>query len=314
MPFNQKLQKFNAKINTVTIGSGDKTVTIGGDSTYPFYSFDAPSENTPKIGVEISDMSLENIVSEGIKAYYDGASTIGEMAKKAAAMEGADFVALILEGGDPNGVNKSVDELIAVVKDVADSIDTPLVVEGCKNVEKDAELLPKVAEALQGRNVLILSEKEENYKAIGAAAGLAYDQIVGAESAVDINLAKQLNVVTTQLGVNAQKIVMNIGSAAAGYGYEYVVSTMDRIKGAALSQNDNMLQMPIITPVSAETWGVKEATASEADMPEWGPEEERGIDMEVMTAAADLAAGSDAVILRHPEAVAAISRMIKALA
>ena len=304
MPFNQKLQKFNAKINTVTIGSGDKTVTIGGDSTYPFYSFDAPSENTPKIGVEISDMGLENVVSEGIKAYYDGASTIGEMAKKAAAMEGADFVALILEGGDPNGVNKSVDELI----------DAPLVVEGCKNVEKDAELLPKVAEALQGRNVLILSEKEENYKAIGAAAGLAYDQIVGAESAVDINLAKQLNVVTTQLGVNAQKIVMNIGSAAAGYGYEYVVSTMDRIKGAALSQNDNMLQMPIITPVSAETWGVKEATASEADMPEWGPEEERGIDMEVMTAAADLAAGSDAVILRHPEAVATISRMIKALA
>ena len=304
MPFNQKLQKFNAKINTVTIGSGDKTVTIGGDSTYPFYSFDAPSENTPKIGVEISDMGLENIVSEGIKAYYDGASTIGEMAKKAAAME----------GGDPNGVNKSVDELIAVVKEVADAIDAPLVVEGCKNVEKDAELLPKVAEALQGRNVLILSEKEENYKAIGAAAGLAYDQIVGAESAVDINLAKQLNVVTTQLGVNAQKIVMNIGSAAAGYGYEYVVSTMDRIKGAALSQNDNMLQMPIITPVSAETWGVKEATASEKDMPEWGPEEERGIDMEVMTDAAELAAGSDAVILRHPEAVAAISRMIKALA
>ena len=259
-------------------------------------------------------MGLENIVSEGIKAYYEGATTVGEMAKKAAAMEGADFVALILEGGDPNGVNKSVDELIAVVKEVADAIDAPLVVEGCKNVEKDAELLPKVAEALQGRNVLILSEKEENYKAIGAAAGLAYDQIVGAESAVDINLAKQLNVVTTQLGVNAQKIVMNIGSAAAGYGYEYVVSTMDRIKGAALSQNDNMLQMPIITPVSAETWGVKEATASEKDMPEWGPEEERGIDMEVMTAAADLAAGSDAVILRHPEAVAAISRMIKALA
>ena len=313
MPFNQKPQKFNAKINSVTIGSGDKTVTFGGDSTFPFYTFDAPSENRPKVGVEISDMGLDEF-SDGIKAYYEGAATMGEIAKKAAAMEGADFVALILEGGDPNGVNKSVDELIAVVKDVADSIDAPLVVEGCKNVEKDAELLPKVAEALQGRNVLILSEKEENYKAIGAAAGLAYDQIVGAESAVDINLAKQLNVVTTQLGVNAQKIVMNIGSAAAGYGYEYVVSTMDRIKGAALSQNDNMLQMPIITPVSAETWGVKEATASEADMPEWGPEEERGIDMEVMTAAADLAAGSDAVILRHPEAVAAISRMIKALA
>lgn len=313
MPFNQKPQKFNAKINTVTIGSGDKTVTIGGDSTFPFYSFDAPSENTPKIGVEISDLGLDEF-APGIRAYYEGAATMGEIAKKAAAMEGADFVALILDGGDPNGENKSIDELIAVVKEVAEAVDCPLVVEGCKNVEKDAELLPKVAEVLQGRNVLILSEKEENYKAIGAAAGLAYDQIVGAESAVDINLAKQLNVVTTQLGVNAQKIVMNIGSAAVGYGYEYVVSTMDRIKGAALSQNDNMLQMPIITPVSAETWGVKEAMASEADMPEWGSQDERGIDMEIMTAAADLAAGSDAVILRHPKSVETISKLIKALA
>lgn len=313
MPFNHKPQKFNAKINTVTIGSGDKTVTIGGDSTFPFYTFDAPAENTAKVGVEISDMGLEAF-SAGIKAYYEGAETMADIAKKAAAMEGADFLALTLEGGDPNGANKSIDELIAVVKEVADAVDCPLVVEGCKNVEKDAELLPKVAEVLQGRNVLILSEKEENYKAIGAAAGLAYDQIVGAESAVDINLAKQLNVVTTQLGVNAQKIVMNVGSAAVGYGYEYVVSTMDRIKGAALSQNDNMLQMPIITPVSAETWGVKEAMASEADMPEWGSQEERGIDMEIMTAAADLAAGSDAVILRHPQSVATISKMIKALA
>ena len=138
MPFNQKPQKFNAKINAVTIGSGDKTVTIGGDCTFPFYSFDAESENCPKIGVEISDMGLEG-VSEGIKAYYEGATTMADIAKKAAAMEGADFVALILEGGDPNGVNKSIDELIAVVKEVADAVDCPLVVEGCKNVEKDAE-------------------------------------------------------------------------------------------------------------------------------------------------------------------------------
>ena len=312
MPFNQKPQKFNAKINTVTVGTGDKAVTIGGNSTFPFYTFDAPTENRPKIGVEITDLGLDDF-APGIKAYYEGCTTMADIAKKAAAMEGGDFVVLNLDGGDPNGVNKSTEELIAVVKEVAEAIDCPLVVEGCKNVEKDAELLPKVAEALQGRNVIVMSEKEENYKAIGAAAGLAYNQIVGAESADDINLAKQLNVVTTQLGVDAKKIVMNIGSAAAGYGYEYVVSTMDRIKGAALSQNDNMLQMPIITPVSSETWGVKESVATEEDMPEWGSEDERGINMEVMTAAADLAAGSDAVILRHPESIKTISKMIKAL-
>ena len=303
MPFNQKPQKFNANINTVEIGCGDKAIKLGGECTFPFYTFDAPMENAPKVGVEISDMGLANI--PGIQAYYAGAESMADIAKKAEAMEGADFVCLRLEGGDPNGENKSVEELIAIVKEVAEAVTCPLVVEGCKNVEKDSELLPKVAEALQGKNALVLSAREENYKAVGAAAGLAYNQKVGAESAVDINLAKQLNVVMTQLGVKAQDIVMNVGSAAVGYGFEYVVS--------ALSQNDNMLQMPIITTVADESWSVKEAMASEEDMPEWGALEDRGISMEVQTAAAVLASGSDAVILKHPQSVATISKMIKEL-
>lgn len=311
MPFNRKPQKFNASIKEVTIGCGEKAITLGGESVFPFYTFDGEMKNAPKVGVEISDMGMPEVA--GIKAYYEGCTTMGEIAKKAAEMEGADFVCLRLEGGDPNGANKSVEELVAIVKEVAEAIDMPLVVEGCKNVEKDSELLAKVAEALQGKNALILSAREENYKAVGAAAGLAYDQKVGAESAVDINLAKQLNVVTTQLGVKPESIVMNVGSAAVGYGYEYVVSTMDRIKAAALAQGDAMLQMPIITPVSSETWNVKESMASEEDMPEWGPVEERGISMEIMTASADLAAGSDAVILMHPQSVATISKMIKEL-
>lgn len=311
MPFNRKPQKFNASIKEVTIGCGEKAVTLGGESVFPFYTFDGDMKNAPKVGVEISDMGIPEVA--GLKAYYEGCTTMGEIAKKASEMEGADFVCLRLEGGDPNGANKSVEELVAVVKEVADAIDVPLAVEGSKNVEKDSELLTKVAEALQGKNALILSAREENYKAVGAAAGLAYGQKVGAESAVDINLAKQLNVVTTQLGVKAENIVMNVGTATAGYGYEYVVSTMDRIKAAALSQGDAMLQMPIVTPVSSETWAVKESMASEEDMPEWGPVEERGISMEIMTASADLACGSDAVILMHPQSVATISKMIKEL-
>ena len=107
---------------------------------------------------------------------------------------------------------------------------------------------------------------------------------------------------------------MNVGSAAAGYGFEYVVSTMDRVKAAALSQGDAMLQMPIITPVASECWNVKESTASEADIPEWGPAEERGIKMEIVTASAVLASGSNAVLLKHPTSVATIAKMIKALA
>jgi acetyl-CoA decarbonylase/synthase complex subunit delta len=192
-------------------------------------------------------------------------------------------------------------------------VDKPLVVAGCKIVDKDAEIFSKVSEALQGKNILVLSAKEENYKGVAAGAGLAYGQKVGAESAVDINLAKQLNVLITQMGVSGQNVAMNIGSAAAGYGFEYVVSTLERVKAAALSQNDNTLQMPIITPVGTETWGVKESTSPESESPEWGDAEERGVDMEVETAAACLAYGSDAVILKHPDSIHTVAQLIAAL-
>lgn len=310
MSFVPKKQTYNARINEVVLGVGEKAVTIGGQNVLAFHTFDAEIANAPKIGVELTDAGMDMCTMPGEQKFYEGCATVADMAKRAAAMEGASFICLHLEGADPNGENKSVDECVALAKSVADATDMPLVIMGCKNIEKDTELFNKIAEALSGKNILVLSARDENYKAIGAGAGLAYGQKVGADSAVDINLAKQLNTVMTQLGVNAQSIVMNIGSAAAGYGFEYVASTLDRVKDAALSQSDAMLQMPIITPVSADTWGVKESIMPEADMPEWGSQEERGIEMEIVTAAAVLASGSDAVIMRHPEAIRTIAAMI----
>ena len=312
MPFTAKSGKFNASINTVEFGTGDKAVKIGGENVFPLYSFDAAIENAPKVGIEITDFGMEH-EPECIKKYYEGCATLADMARKAASMEGVDFLSFRMEGGDPNGANKSTEELIGELKEIADAVDLPLVVCGCKNFEKDAELFSKAAEALNGKNAVILSAKEENYKTVGAAAGLAYKQIVGAESAVDINLAKQLNVLISQLGVDSKSVVMNVGSAAVGYGFEYVISTMDRVKAAALQQGDANLQMPIITPVASEAWGVKEAMASETDAPEWGSQEERGIDMEVETAMAVIAAGSNAVILKHPESIKIISGLMKEL-
>lgn len=312
MPFTAKSGKFNAKINAVEIGTGDKAIKIGGENVLPFYTFDDAIENAPKVGIEITDGGVA-AEPECIQKCYEGCASVVDMAKKAASFEGVDFLSVRLEGGDPNGQNKPTEELIQLVKDIADAVDVPLVICGSKNVEKDSELLDKAAAALEGRNALILAAKEENYKTIGASAGLAYKQVVGAESAVDINLAKQLNVLLTQLGVDGKSVVMNVGTAAAGYGFEYVVSTMDRIKAAALQQGDVTLQMPIITPVASEVWGVKEAMASEADMPEWGCQEERGIDMEIETAAAVLASGSNAVILRHPESVKTIKTLVSEL-
>lgn len=313
MSFVPKTQAFNAKINTVTLGTGGKAVTLGGQNVLPFYSFDAEITNAPKIGVEITDAGMEMCNMPGLQEFYAGCETVADMAKRAEQMEGASFVCLHLEGADPNGENKSVDECVELAKSVADATALPIVVMGCKNIEKDTELFNKIAEALAGKNILVLSARDENYKNVGASAGLAYNQKVGAESAVDINLAKQLNTVMTQLGVSAQNIVMNAGSAAAGYGYEYVATTLDRIKDAALKQADAMLQMPIMTPVSPDTWGVKEAVMPESDMPEWGNQEERGVEMEITTASAALTGGSDAVIMRHPAAIKAVADMIHAL-
>ena len=313
MAFEPKTQAFTSSIATVTLGTGDKACKLGGVNVLPFYSFDAPIENAPKIGVEITDAGLAAYPQKGLQEFYAGCTTPAEMAKRAETMHGVSFVCLHLEGADPNGENKSVEECVEIAKSVADATDLPLVIMGCKNIEKDAELFTKISEALQGKNILVLSAREEDYKTVGASAALAYGQKVGAESAVDINLAKQLNVLMTQLGVAPSSIVMNAGSAAAGYGYEYVASTLDRIRAAALAQSDDQLQMPIMTPVSTETWNVKEAIMSEADMPEWGSAEERGIEMEITTASACLAGGSDAVIMRHPAAIKAIADMIEAL-
>ena len=313
MPFVPKKQAFNAHINEVVLGVGEKATTIGGQNVLPFHSFDAEIKNAPKIGVELLDTGMAAYTMPGLQEFYAGCQSVVDMAKKAETMEGASFICLHFEGADPNGLNKSVAECVELAKAVADAVAMPIVIMGCKNIEKDTELFNKIADALQGKNILVLSARDENYKQVGASVALACGHKVGAESAVDINLAKQLNTVMTQLGVNGQSIVMNVGSAAAGYGYEYVASTLDRIKDAALKQSDAMLQMPIMTPVSSDTWGVKEAVMPEADMPEWGNQEERGIEMEITTAAAVLAGGSDAVILRHPAAVKTIAQMIDEL-
>ena len=312
MAFKRTPQVFSASINEVVIGTGDKAVTLGGANTFPLYTFDGKAKNKVAIGVEIFDHGVDTSVP-GIAEYYSGAEGIGAIAKKASQIPGADFVVLSLEGADPNGENKSVEECVAVAKEVAGAIDCPLVIEGCKNIEKDSQLFEKLAEVLAGKNVLFVSAREEDYKRVAAAAVMAYKQKISAESAVDINLAKQLNVLISQMGIQPQSYVMNVGSAAAGYGYEYVASTLDRVRSAALEQNDTMLQMPIITPVASEAWSVKEAVVSEEDFPEWGPREERGIEMEVSTAASVIAGGADAVILRHPKSVETIARLVAAL-
>lgn len=314
MAFKMSVQKSSGKISEVVIGTGEKAIKLGGENVLPFYSFDGDTGNIQKVGIEINDIYSESWIDCYKEMYKDVANDPAAWAKYVQDNTEADFVCLRFVGADPNADDKSPEECAEVAKKVADAIDLPLVVAGCGVAEKDGKLFAKVAEALEGKNVLILSAVEDNYKEVGAAAGLAYGQKVGAESAVDINLAKQMNVLLTQLGVKPENIVMNVGCSAVGYGYEYVASTMDRIRLAAFNQNDKQLQIPIVTPVSFEVGHVKEAIATEADQPEWGCSEKRSIAMEISTATAVLVGGSDAVILRHPESVKTIKSFVSELA
>ena len=312
MSFVPKTAAYSGKINAVTLGTGDNAIVIGGQNVMPFYTFDAPIENAPKVGLEVSDLASQWEVAS-LKEFYAGCTTMADYAKKAESVEGVDFLCLNFVGADPNGADRSVADCVADAKAVAEVVSKPLVVMGCKNTEKDAELLGAIAEALAGKNALFMSAKNENYKTVGASVALASNQKVGAETADDINLAKQLNIMLKGLNVNPECVVMDIGTAAVGYGYEYAASTLDRIRLAALQQSDADLQMPILAAVCNDTWGVKESTASVEDEPAWGCQEERAISMEIATAAADLVGGADLVVLRHPASAATIKKFIAEL-
>ena len=150
MSFVPKKQAYNAQINAVTLGTGEKAITIGGQNVMPFYSFDAPIENAPKIGIEVSH-NTASWTTPGLAELYAGCTTMAECAAKAATVPGVDFIALNFAAADPNGANRSTEDCVADAKAVAEVTDLPLVVLGCKNLEKDGELLSKLAEALQDR-------------------------------------------------------------------------------------------------------------------------------------------------------------------
>lgn len=313
MAFKTSVQKYTGSINKLEFGTGEKATVLGGENVLPFYAFDGNTGSKARIGLEILDVYPEKWLEELKQLYGDAARNPVQWAKFVEEKYSPDFICLRFEGADPNGLDKSPEDCAALAKEVAEAVQVPLVIAGTQNHDKDTKLFEKVAEVLAGYNVILLSAVEDNYKRVGASGVLAYGHKVSAESSVDINLAKQLNILLNQLGVKNEDLVMNVGSAAVGYGFEYVVSTMDRIRLAALGQNDKSLQMPIITPVSFDAWSVKESVAAEEDFPEWGNQEERGISMEVSTAASVICAGANAVILRHPRAAATIRELVDAL-
>lgn len=309
MSFTPPTESYSGKVFPVTIGSGGKAVTIGGQNALSFHGFEGSVPNMPLIACEIQDVPPADW-PETVRESYGGVSDDPvKWAKHCEDSLKARAVALRLVGTHPDRENRSPQDAVKTVKDVLGAISVPLIILGSNHVEKDSAVLVAVAEAAKGKNCVIGKAQEANYKTIAAAA-MANDHKLIAMSELDINLSKQLNILITQMGFQKEKLITDPMSSALGYGLEYTYSVMERIRLAALAQNDATMQPPLMADVGMYVWKIKETQASEADLPEWGSLKERGIAWEATTATAFVLAGADLLIMRHPLAAQAVEKFI----
>ncbi len=303
---------YTGKIKAIPVGDPAKNLMVGGDEAYPFYSFEGAFPHPPRIAMDVQDTPPDECAETIREIFQDVWDDPVKWAQKCVQEYGADMIDLELVSTDPNGLDRSPEEAAEVVKKVAEAIDVPLIVYGTANVEKDSEVLRLVCEVCEGKHLLVGPVQEGNYKKIGAAA-IAYKHTVIANTPIDINLAKQLNILLGNLGVPDEQILIDPTTGGLGYGIEYSYSVMERIRMAALVQQDDKLQLPMICNIGKEVWKTKEAKLPEEEAPEMGDATRRGVLMEAITAQDLLLAGANIVILRHPETVKLIRQIIEEL-
>jgi len=303
---------YSGKVKEIVLGKGDKAVTVGGVSCYPFYLFEGEMPHLPKIAMEVWDCPPEDWAEAALEPFAGVTDDPAAWAKKCIDDYGAEMICLQLISTDPNGMDRGAEEAAQVVKKVADAIDVPLIVWGTANHDKDTEVLRQVCEVCEGKNLIIGPLEEGDYKKIGAGA-IGYRQTVIASTPIDINLAKQLNVLLGNLGVPDELLVMDPTVSGIGYGLEYCYSVMERIRMAGLTQQDEKLQFPLVCNISKETWKIKEVHIPTEEDPKLGDMKKRGILWEAMSAMILLLAGGDVVVMRHPEAIKLIREMMAEL-
>jgi acetyl-CoA decarbonylase/synthase complex subunit delta len=295
-------ESYAGSVAAVTLGKGDKAVTVGGESCYPFYHFEGDMPQKPRIAMEIWDMEPDDWPESVLSLFKDVVGDAAAWAKKCIDDYGAEIIVLQLKSIDPNGRNASAADASATVKKVLDAIDVPLIIWGSANIEKDEEVIKQLAEDFQGQDLIMGPVEDKNHKGIGAAA-MAYGHTLITSSPIDVNLAKQVNILLENLGMPMEKVIIDPTTGGLGYGLEYSYSVMERLRMAALQQGDDKLQQPIINNLGNEVWKCKEAKLSSEEAPLLGDPEKRAILMEAVGAVCYLLGGSDILIMRHPEAI-----------
>ena len=295
-------EKYSSQINTVEIGrSGQGAVKIGGEMTLPFLFEEGAMPHAPLVALEILDMEPAEWSDYVKRPFADAIRDPVKWASLCVKKFGAKILCVRLQSIHPDYGNASVDGAIARLRSILKETAVPLVVIGCGDDERDNDVMPKVSQALKGENCLLGIATQANYKTLTVTA-LADGHSVIAESPIDINIAKQVNILISDMGFDPARIVMHPTTTSLGYGMEYVYSIMERSRLAAFI-GDKMLAMPFALFVGAEVWKTREAKEfSEA----------QGVNWEITTAVSMLQAGGDLVVMRHPDAASAVSKYIEA--
>lgn len=313
MGFELKKDSYSGSIKAISIGKGDSAITVGGQTCCPFYTFEGNMPNKPVIAMEIWDMAPEDWPEPVMAHFKDVISDPAAWAKKCVEKFGAEAIVIQLKSVDPNDKDASPESAAATVLKVLEAINVPLIVWGCANPAKDEAVLKVVAEKCQGYNLLMGPVEEKNYKGIGAAA-MGYGHAVIASSPIDVNLAKQINILLENLGMPMDRLIVDPTTGGLGYGLEYSYSVMERLTMAAMVQGDEKLQFPMINNLGNEVWKCKEAKQTAEGAPLLGDPEKRGVMMESIGAVSYLLAGSSLLIMRHPEAIRLTKEFINAMA
>jgi CO dehydrogenase/acetyl-CoA synthase delta subunit len=292
------------------MGNGDNIVEVGGSSSMPFQLFEGEHPNKQLIAMEVTDVKPDEWPEPLVQHFADVLENPVAWAQKCVQTYGADAIAISLGSTDPNGMNRSSAEASKVAADVIGAVDVPVIVWGCGNSDKDTETLRDITSVIGDRKVCLAPLEDSNYKTVGATA-MAFQHPIVAASPIDVNLAKQLNILLENLGVSLDTVLMDPSVGALGYGIEYTYSVMERIRIAALTQNDEKLMVPIICNLGCEVWKAKETKLPSDDM--IGDQETRGIMMEALTASCMLMAGGEVMIMRHPKAIALTKELINGL-
>jgi len=311
-------EKWTNAINTVTIGATaeqggtrGKTITVGGETTLPLLTFEGEIPNPPVIAGLVVDVVPDGWPDILKTAIGDVVNSPTEWAQKCVEEWQADLICLKLLGPDPQGQDLSREDAAKTVKAVLEAVDVPLIIWGCGDEEKDNEVLPECSQAAKGENCLIGAATETNYRTM-AAIGTADKHKLIAEAPVDINIAKQVNILLQDAGFDLSNVVMCQVTAALGYGFDYVYTIFERVRIAGL-KGDKHMALPQIANVGWEVWKVKEALADEDVLPGWGKLEQRGPRWESATAAGYIQAGADILTLAHPESIRVTREMIERL-